>query len=127
MRVRWTPDAANDLERICDHIAETSPETARRVARQIVEGVASLHSFPNRGRLGRVEGTRGSCSCLFPLSRSTRYTTNYTFCESCTVLSDGRSRALIFARRGCRVNPLAAPRVGQCAPHSALVDTTRRP
>jgi plasmid stabilization system protein ParE len=25
MLVRWTTDAADDLERICDHIAETSP------------------------------------------------------------------------------------------------------
>ena len=39
MRVRWTTDAADDLERICDE-------------------VASLDTFPNRGRLGRIEGTR---------------------------------------------------------------------
>jgi addiction module RelE/StbE family toxin len=58
MRVRWTADAADDLERIYDYIAETSPDSARRTARTIVEGVASLHSFPNRGRPGRVEGTR---------------------------------------------------------------------
>jgi addiction module RelE/StbE family toxin len=58
MRVRWTTDAADDLERICDYIAKTSPVSARRVATTIVEGIASLHEFPNRGRLGRVEGTR---------------------------------------------------------------------
>jgi plasmid stabilization system protein ParE len=32
MRVRWTTDAADDLERICDYIAETSPDTARHAA-----------------------------------------------------------------------------------------------
>lgn len=58
MRVRWTTDAADDLERICDYIAETSPDSARRIARTIVEGVASLRAFPNRGRTGRVDGTR---------------------------------------------------------------------
>ena len=58
MLVRWTTDAADDLERICDYIAETSPDSARRVAKTIVEGIASLHTFPHRGRLGRVEGTR---------------------------------------------------------------------
>jgi toxin ParE1/3/4 len=58
MRVRWTTDAADDLERICDYIAETSPDSARRVARTIVEGVASLRAFLNRGRPGRVDGTR---------------------------------------------------------------------
>ena len=58
MRVRWTTDAADDLERICDDIAESRPETARRVAQTIVEGVAALTTFPNRGRAGTVEGTR---------------------------------------------------------------------
>jgi toxin ParE1/3/4 len=58
MRVRWTTDAADDLERICDYIAGTSPDTARRVAKTIVEVIASLNTFPNRGRPGRVEGTR---------------------------------------------------------------------
>ena len=58
MRVRWTMDAADDLERICDDIAKSRPDSARRVAQTIVEGVAALHIFPNRGRPGRVEGTR---------------------------------------------------------------------
>ena len=58
MRVRWTTDAANDLERICDYIAEASPDSARRVATAIVEGIATLHTFPNRGRPGRVADTR---------------------------------------------------------------------
>ncbi|MBA2306176.1 MAG: type II toxin-antitoxin system RelE/ParE family toxin [Acidobacteria bacterium] len=58
MRVRWTTDAANDVERICDYTAGTSPNSARRVAQTVVEGVASLDTFPNRGRPGRVEGTR---------------------------------------------------------------------
>jgi len=58
MRVRWTTDAADDLERICDYIAETHPESARRIAKTVVEGISSLEAFPHRGRLGRVEGTR---------------------------------------------------------------------
>jgi toxin ParE1/3/4 len=58
MRVRWTTDAADDLTRICDYIAQTNPDFARRVARTIVERVEDLHTFPNRGRPGRVEGTR---------------------------------------------------------------------
>jgi addiction module RelE/StbE family toxin len=58
MRVRWTTDAADDLERICDYLAESRPGSARRVAEAIVEGLAALVTFPNRGRAGRVEGTR---------------------------------------------------------------------
>jgi toxin ParE1/3/4 len=58
MRVRWTTAAADDLERICDYIVETSPDSAHRIAHLIVDGIASLHTFPNRGRAGRVNGTR---------------------------------------------------------------------
>lgn len=58
MRARWTTDAADDLERICDYISEDRPESARRVARAIVEGVGALKLFPNRGRPGRVDNTR---------------------------------------------------------------------
>jgi len=35
MRLRWTTDAAEDLERICDFIANDRPESARRVAETI--------------------------------------------------------------------------------------------
>lgn len=58
MRVRWTTDAAEDLERISDYIAETSDSSSGRVAAAIFERAAALRTFPNRGRRGRVEGTR---------------------------------------------------------------------
>jgi toxin ParE1/3/4 len=58
MRVRWTADAADDLERICDYIAESRPESARRVAQSVVERVGTLETFPHLGRAGRVQGTR---------------------------------------------------------------------
>ncbi len=58
MRVRWTTDAADDLERICDFIAESRPESARRVAQSVVERVGTLETFPHLGRSGRIEGTR---------------------------------------------------------------------
>jgi toxin ParE1/3/4 len=58
MRVRWTTDAADDLERICDHIARDRPDSARRVAQSVVERIDSLETFPRLGRVGRVHGTR---------------------------------------------------------------------
>lgn len=58
MRVRWTADAAGDLQGICDYIAERRPDSARRIAQAVVQGIAALNTFPNRGRQGRVEGTR---------------------------------------------------------------------
>jgi len=37
MRVRWTTDAADDLERICDSVARERPEAARRLALDILD------------------------------------------------------------------------------------------
>jgi toxin ParE1/3/4 len=58
MRVRWTTAAADDLERICDYIAQDRPESARRVAQSVVERTGTLETFPHLGRSGRVPGTR---------------------------------------------------------------------
>jgi addiction module RelE/StbE family toxin len=58
MRVRWTTDAADDLERICDYIAQSRPESARRVAQSVTERIGTLETFPHLGRPGRVQGTR---------------------------------------------------------------------
>jgi addiction module RelE/StbE family toxin len=67
MRVRWTTDAADDLERICDYVARDSPDAARRIARTVVEGVAGLKAFPHRGRPGRVSGSRELLFVPLPL------------------------------------------------------------
>ena len=66
MRVRWTTDAADDLERICDYIAEDRPESARRVAQSVIERIGTLETFPNLGRVGRVQGTREIAFPPFP-------------------------------------------------------------
>ena len=58
MRVRWTTDTVDDLERICDYIPESRPESARRVAQSVVERIWTLEAFPHLGRSGRVEGNR---------------------------------------------------------------------
>lgn len=66
MRVRWTTDAADDLERICDYIAEDRPESGRRVAQSVVERIGTLETFPHLGRPGRVHGTRELAFPPFP-------------------------------------------------------------
>src|SRR5438552_4045354 len=59
MELRWSPEAADDLERIVEYIRRDSPETAVRVARQIYESAATLAQFPFIGRVGsRVRDTR---------------------------------------------------------------------
>jgi plasmid stabilization system protein ParE len=46
----------DDLERICDYIAESRPESAQQVAQSVVERIGTLETFPHLGRPGRVQG-----------------------------------------------------------------------
>jgi plasmid stabilization system protein ParE len=58
MHLRWTEDAADDLERIADYLLAHAPERAPDVVRSVYEAPSSLLTFPNRGRPGKKEGTR---------------------------------------------------------------------
>lgn len=58
MQLRWSPEAADDLARIVRHIRQDNPSAADRIAILIYQRVATLETFPNLGRPGRVEGTR---------------------------------------------------------------------
>jgi len=57
MRIRWSPEAAEDLERIARWIQQNNPKAAKETARTIYEGISHLQTFPNRGREGRIEKT----------------------------------------------------------------------
>lgn len=57
MRIRWSPEAADDFADI-EHIHRDKPVAARAVACRIYEAIMSLRSFPNRGREGRITGSR---------------------------------------------------------------------
>jgi len=58
MTLRWSPEAAADFDSIIAYLLEHNPSAADRIARTIYSAISSLDTFPNRGRLGRVEGTR---------------------------------------------------------------------
>lgn len=58
MEIRWSPEAANDLERIVERIRQGDPRAARALAGRIFEHCASLQTSPKRGRIGRITGTR---------------------------------------------------------------------
>jgi toxin ParE1/3/4 len=58
MQVRWSPAAAEDFFRIIEYIRHDNPVAAQRVAKTIYDSAGSLNPFPNKGRVGRVEGTR---------------------------------------------------------------------
>jgi plasmid stabilization system protein ParE len=69
MEVRWSPSAAEDLERICERIERDNPEAARRVARSIYDGCDRLKDFPNVGRASRrMAGRRARLAIKRPPS-----------------------------------------------------------
>jgi toxin ParE1/3/4 len=58
MELRWTEEAAADLEHITDYLFQNAPERAAELVRAIYNAPAALLTFPKRGRAGRKEGTR---------------------------------------------------------------------
>lgn len=53
MKIRWSPETADDLQRICERIEIDNPEAAPRVARTIYEGCDRLEEFPRVRRTSR--------------------------------------------------------------------------
>ena len=58
MEIRWSALAALDIERIYELIRQNNPETAREVVKILYDGCTALKIFPNRGRIGRMNGRR---------------------------------------------------------------------
>ncbi len=58
MQLRWTEEAANDLEHIADYLFEHAPGRAANLLRKIYDAPSVLLKFPNRGRPGKKKGTR---------------------------------------------------------------------
>lgn len=58
MQVRWTEPAARDLEEIVDFVNKDNETAARTVAMALFDAANGLESMPNRGRVGRIPGTR---------------------------------------------------------------------
>ena len=69
MKIRWSPEAAEDLQRICERIEIDNPEAATRVARTIYDGCDRLKEFPRVGRTSRrMPGWRELVFLLCPIS-----------------------------------------------------------
>jgi addiction module RelE/StbE family toxin len=58
MIVRWSPEAADSLESISRYLRQVNPQSAQKIASTIFDSAESLATFPHRGRIGRVPGTR---------------------------------------------------------------------
>jgi toxin ParE1/3/4 len=58
MAVVLSPEAIADLGHIRDYLGDRNPAAASRVAVQLVAACDALEHLPERGRPGRVRGTR---------------------------------------------------------------------
>ena len=58
MTVVWSRRAIDHLVALREYIAEDSPRSAGRVARQILDAAELLTTQPHIGRPGRITGTR---------------------------------------------------------------------
>ena len=58
IELRWTEEAAADLERIADYLFEQTPLHAARLVRAIYDAPTKLVDFPGIGRPGKLKGTR---------------------------------------------------------------------
>jgi toxin ParE1/3/4 len=58
MKLRFTPQATQDLFEIADYIRLESPKAAERVRASILESLQILSDFPGIGRRQSVEGVR---------------------------------------------------------------------
>jgi toxin ParE1/3/4 len=58
MKIVWLATAERDLDALTDYIAEENPQAALRMYDTVRRSVDRLGSFPQIGRIGRVEQTR---------------------------------------------------------------------
>jgi toxin ParE1/3/4 len=58
LKVRWTTQAADDLEAVFDFIAKDKPSAARRIARKVRDCSRLLARYPRLGRAGNEPATR---------------------------------------------------------------------
>jgi plasmid stabilization system protein ParE len=58
MRLRFTPQAKQDLVDIADYLREQNPKAALRVRAAIVDGLRTLVLFPRIGRRQKTSGSR---------------------------------------------------------------------
>jgi plasmid stabilization system protein ParE len=57
MELRWTQEAAADLERIADYLFEHTPDHAERLVRALYDAPATLMTFPNRRYISSSSAT----------------------------------------------------------------------
>jgi toxin ParE1/3/4 len=64
-RIIWSPDAAADLEEICDYIAKDSEYYARAFAQGVIKAIERLLIFPESGRVVPEYGQKDIREIIF--------------------------------------------------------------
>ena len=49
MKIGYTQESINDLERLRHFIESKNPFAARRISSELLDGIGNLHSFPKMG------------------------------------------------------------------------------
>ena len=49
MKISYTQEAINDLERLRNFIESKNPFAARQISSELLDGIGNLHSFPKMG------------------------------------------------------------------------------
>jgi toxin ParE1/3/4 len=76
MRIRYTADAINDLERLRTFIEPKNPHAARRVAAELLDGIENLAVFPYIGLPVQLAPNSKLIRDLFVGSYTIRYQRN---------------------------------------------------
>src|SRR5262245_4161070 len=99
MQLRWTEEAADDLERIADYLLAHTPDRAPDLVRSVYHAPSVLLTFPSRGRPGKKEGASW-CFRSCRTSWSTRSSAmSCSLFEYFTVLRGGHSGLVLGGRR----------------------------
>ena len=98
MELRWTEEAADDLEQITDYLFENAPGRAAELVAAIYNAPSGLLKFPYRGRPGKQEGTRELV--LSGLAYIVVYKitgTSFMLCAFCTARRNGLKYAIFVS------------------------------
>jgi addiction module RelE/StbE family toxin len=66
MRLRWTPEAADDLEDISDYLIANWPSRVQSTVKRIYNEVSTLRRFPRMGRETERPGVRALVISMLP-------------------------------------------------------------
>jgi len=90
LKLRWSTAAANDLEEISSYLHINHPSFALDTIQRIYRSAKSLKQFPEKGRPGKLEGTRELV--LSPLPYLIVYSASTDFVQVLRIIHGAQER-----------------------------------